>query len=79
MDEELFDEIDVTQMLGAKRSLQCVPISLQNNEYKDILKKVTQYLEKHCSHIFEHDWIDTDIDSGGQQITYCIKCEHTVL
>lgn len=62
----------VNQLLDAIDSNNC------NDDYNKLRKLSAAYLIKHCNHSIVRDYIDTDVDGGGQTIYYCEKCMHTL-
>jgi hypothetical protein len=60
--------VRVIQLLETNQSINC------NDDYNQIRLLTKLYLKKHCKHSIITDYIDTDVDNGGQTITYCEKC-----
>ena len=67
--------LDIIAMVKCKSSLQEIPVEMQNQEYKEILTKVTNYINN-CPHHIVYDHIDISPDNS-KTICYCEYCYQT--
>lgn len=67
--------LDIIAMVKCKSSLEGIPIEMQNKEYKDILTKVTNYINN-CPHHIVYDYIDINPECS-RTIRYCEYCYQT--
>lgn len=67
---------DVYFMERASAKLRSLPKSMQNEDYKTIIKLMDEYLKKHCNHCIITDLIDIDPDTS-KTIRYCGFCNLT--
>jgi len=56
--------------------LRALPQKMQNQEYKTILKLMSEYIQNHCNHNVVSDLIDIDPDRS-KTILYCDHCSKT--
>jgi len=66
----------LTAMETARRYLNAVPNSSQDEEFKEILCLVEKYLNTHCNHNIIEDLIDIDPDRS-KMVKYCNLCYKT--
>jgi hypothetical protein len=67
------DQPDVELMSRALSYLDGLPISMQNKDYQDIVRKMAVYLENFCNHRIIEDDIDTSPESS-KKVFYCELC-----
>ena len=67
------DQPDVELMSRALSYLDGLPISMQNKDYQDIVRKMSIYLEKFCNHRIVQDNIDTAPETS-KTVFYCEIC-----
>ncbi len=69
---------DIEIMYRVNQLLESIESNNCNDDYNQLRKLTIAYLIKHCKHSIVRDYIDTDIDTGGQTIFYCEKCLSTL-
>jgi hypothetical protein len=72
-DENESDQPDVELISRALSYLDGLPISMQNKDYQDIVRKMAVYLENYCNHRIVEDDVDTSPESS-KKIFYCELC-----
>jgi hypothetical protein len=63
--------VRVIQLLETNQPINC------NDDYNQIRLLAKLYLKNYCNHSIITDYIDTDVDNGGETIKYCEKCYMT--
>jgi len=67
---------DIYFMERASATLRSFPKTMQNEDYKTIIKLMDEYLKTHCNHCIITDLIDIDPDTS-KTIRYCGSCNLT--
>jgi len=67
----------IRMMTNARRSLNSVIQTDDDDEWKRILFLIEKYIETYCQHFFVEDMIDINCEQS-QRIRYCIYCEKTI-
>jgi hypothetical protein len=68
--------LHIEVMSRALSYLNGLPSSMQNTEFSDIVKRMTDYLNRYCKHSIVEDDVDLTPESS-KRIYYCELCMQT--